>query len=234
MEQTAGRPLHSDMMIKICGLKDADNIAEIAYLTPMLMGFIFYRKSPRFAGELNPDVVKSLPSFVRPVGVFVDSSIEYVDEICRRYGIGIVQLHGSESPEYCMKLKEAGYVVFKAVGVDGAVDWETLRPYTDSVTMFLFDTSSPQHGGTGRKFDWNLLADYPLGTPYLLSGGIGPDDVDNIISAMRPGMAGIDINSRFESEPGVKDMKRLIDFILKLRQYNEKEPSTKPFWEKGE
>lgn len=233
-EKTKGRkPFHADMMIKICGMKDEDNIRMIEYLTPMLMGFIFYPKSPRYAGALAPEAVKGLPKFVRPVGVFVDASEEKIVETCCRYGIGIVQLHGSESPEVCRRLKERGFVVFKAVGMDSSIDWESLRGYEGNVDLFLFDTRCPSHGGSGKKFDWDLLEGYPLSVPYLLSGGISPEDTDAIIAAMRPGMAGIDINSGFETEPGVKDFQKLVDFILKLRSYNEREPSSIPFWEKG-
>lgn len=212
---------HKDRIIKICGMKEPDNIRRVAWLTPMLMGFIFYEKSPRYAGNLDTEVVKGLPKFIKPVGVFVNTDPEEVEETCNKYGITTIQLHGEESPEECRELKEKGFKVFKAFGIRPPFNWEDLREYEVAVDMFVFDTFCQAKGGSGRKFDWALLDDYPLSTPYLLSGGIGPDDTDKILKAMRPKMAGIDLNSRFETEPGVKDIHKLTHFILSLRSYNE-------------
>lgn len=230
-DSKTSRPQHADMMIKICGMRDPDNIAAVASLTPMLMGFIFHEASPRDASGLDPDVIKSLPPFIRPVGVFVDKSTDEVTSVCDRYGIKIVQLHGAESPAQCRELKEKGYTVFKATGIADASDLKGLKEYEGNVDMFLFDTKSERHGGTGVKFDWGLLETYDMDVPYLLSGGICEDDTDAIVEAMRPGMAGIDINSRFETSPGIKDLNKLINFILSLRKFNEHEPNTTPFWE---
>lgn len=212
---------HRDRIIKVCGMKDADNIRKVARLLPMLLGFIFYEKSPRYAGGLDPEVVRSLPDFITPVGVFVDSSMREIKEVCRRYGISTVQLHGNESPETCRNLKADGLTVFKAFGIKPRPDWTEMSPYDGVADMFVFDTFCECKGGSGRQFEWSLLENYPLSTPYLLSGGIGPEDVDKVLSAVRPKMAGVDINSRFESEPGVKDIDKLIHFILLLRKHNE-------------
>lgn len=206
----------SEMLIKVCGMKKEDNIRMAVSLGPSLMGFIFYRKSPRYAGGLDPEVVKSLPESVSPVAVFVDAAEEEIEEVCNRYGISIIQLHGAESPEMCRRMRDKGFTVFKAVGIHPDFDWKELEAYRGCVDIFLFDTHCAAHGGSGRKFDWSLLRDYPLNVPYLLSGGIGPDDTDTIKGAMRPGMVGIDINSGFETEPGVKDCKRLQEFISKF------------------
>lgn len=213
--------LHKDRIIKICGMKDADNIRKVARLLPMLLGFIFYEKSPRYAGGLDPEVVRSLPDFITPVGVFVDASISEIVDTCSRYGISTIQLHGNESPEICRSLKGHGLTVFKAFGIKQRPDWTEMSSYEGTAEMFVFDTFCKCKGGSGRKFEWHMLENYPLSTPYLLSGGIGPEDVDNVLSAVRPKMAGVDINSRFESEPGVKDIDKLIHFILSLRKHNE-------------
>lgn len=220
------------MFIKVCGMREPKNIAQVAALTPMLMGFVFYEKSPRYAGNLDAQVVKSLPSFVTPVALFVDESVDKMVRICSKYSIDTVQLHGSESPDVCKQLVNKGFTVFKAAALTSADDLAALKAYEDIVTLFVFDTKAQTvaHGGTGRKWDWSLLADYNLTTPYLLSGGIGPDDVDRIVAAMRPGMVGIDINSRFETAPGVKDIMLLTRFFLSLRKFNEHEPSKIPFW----
>ncbi len=227
-----GESLHSDKIIKICGLREPDNIRKIAALTPMLMGFIFYDKSPRYAGDLDPAVVRNLPTYVRPVAVFVNATEEEIDSICSKYGIRIIQLHGNESPEFCRKMQDKGYIVFKAIGIGEEKTLDKIKKYEGNVTLFLFDTATPAHGGSGKKFDWSILDHYPFDTPYLLSGGIGPDDVDSIVAAVRPMMAGIDVNSAFEDEPGIKNIRKLLNFILTLRKYNETEPSSVPFWEK--
>ncbi len=226
------QPLHSEMMIKVCGLKDADNIRQVAALTPMMMGFIFFRDSPRYAGDLDPEVVRSLPEFVRRVGVFVNATADEIRETCARYGINILQLHGDESPEFCRALRESGFTVFKAIAVGSPDDLEPLAGYQGCVDMFVFDTKSPLRGGSGQQFDHTILENYDLDIPYLLGGGIGPDDIPVIVAAMRPHMAGIDINSRFEVSPGVKNLRMLINFILSLRTYNEYESDNTPFWEK--
>lgn len=226
---------HIDRVVKICGMREPDNIADVAALTPMLMGFIFYDKSPRYAADLDPEVVRTLPHYVHPVGLFVNEQPARIVLTCERFGIDIVQLHGDESPEFCQGLRNCGLTVFKALNISNADDLQRTLDYADSVDAFVFDTKSADgaRGGTGRKFDWSVLDGYALDVPYLLSGGIGPDDVDSVIAAMRPQMAGIDINSRFETAPGHKDIAALASFLVKLRNFNEDEqPTETPFWTK--
>jgi phosphoribosylanthranilate isomerase len=209
------------MVIKVCGMRQPDNIRDVASLHPMLMGFIFHPGSPRDASELDPEVVRQLPAYIKPVGVFVDRPVDTMAATALRYGLQAVQLHGHETPAQCAEMRRLGLMVIKAVGVDRSVNWDDYAPYVGSVDLLLLDNKTPAHGGSGQKFDWSLLDSYPLAARYLLSGGIGPDDVDAIVSAMRPGLAGIDINSRFETAPGLKDINRLLHFILQLRTYNE-------------
>ncbi|MDE6353146.1 MAG: phosphoribosylanthranilate isomerase [Muribaculaceae bacterium] len=220
------------MIIKICGMRYPENIDEITPLMPMMMGFIFYPGSPRDATGLDESVVKNLPAYIRPVAVTVNKTYDEIIYLCEKYGFKIVQLHGDETPELCQRLKDAGLVVFKAIAVGDSFDRSLLDRYQKSVDLFLFDTKSDKRGGSGKKFSWNLLDSYDLDVPYLLSGGISPDDAEAVIDAVRPGMAGIDINSRFEDTPGHKDLEKLIKFIVKLRTYNEYEPTKVPFWEK--
>lgn len=219
-------------MIKVCGMADPRNIRTVSALAPMLMGFIFYKPSPRNACGLDPQAVKSLPSFVTPVGVFVNEDPEVIIDTCHRYGIDTVQLHGDESPDVCRQLRDSGLYVLKAWGVSESTDWSALAPYEEVVEMFVLDTATPSRGGSGAKYDWSLLDTYPLSTPYLLSGGIGPCDTEAIISAMGPRMAGVDVNSRFETSPGVKNPLSLATFIAQLRNFNENEPTPVPFWKK--
>lgn len=226
---------HKDMIIKVCGNCRPDNIEQVASLTPMLMGFIFYAGSPRSAIGLDPAVVKALPSFIRPVGVFVDATEEEILSTVARYGIRIVQLHGRNEPiALAHRLRQHCLTVFRACSPDpDAPDpWAALAPWAGAADMLVLDTPCPTHGGSGCKWDWSLLASYPYATPYLISGGIGPDDIPAIVDAMRPPMAGIDVNSRFETAPGVKNLSTLIHFTTQLRAYNEDESTPIPFWEK--
>ena len=215
---------------------EPDNIAQVACLTPMLMGFIFWEGSPRNAIGISRDVFDNLPPYVRSVGVFVNAPLEEIIETSSRYGIRVVQLHGEESPQFCKELRDKGYAVIKAVKVPAGANkffLSLLEPYRECVDMLLFDTSGSNPGGNGSKFDRAVLDDYTLGIPYMLSGGIGPDDVETVKAAMKPGLAGIDLNSRFETAPGHKDVTRLANFILQLRKLNENEPIDRPFWEKA-
>ncbi len=207
-----------ELAVKVCGMRQAENVAQVALLAPTLMGFIFYPRSPRYAAGMPPAVVRGLPASIRPVGVFVNAPTEEIVSVCRDYGIETVQLHGGETPEQCRELKAAGLSVFKAVGVDADTSWEELRPYCGDVEMFVLDTKTAAYGGSGKKFDWGMLDDYPFDTPYLLSGGISPDDLGDILAGMRPMMAGVDLNSRFETAPGIKDISKLTKFITTLRK----------------
>lgn len=207
------------MIIKICGLADPDNIRLISQLHPTIMGFIFYAPSPRNACALLPSIVNALPEDIQRAGVFVDAPVSHIIHTASRYGLHSVQLHGKETPDMCKSLKNSGLKVMKAIGVDNDIDWEMLKPYEGAIDMFVFDTLTAIHGGSGRKFDWKLLQNYTLATPYLLSGGIGPDDTEAITyaSGRLPLMAGVDINSRFEISPGVKNPQLIANFINSIK-----------------
>ena len=206
------------MKTKICGLAVPENIHTIARQHPDMMGFIFYAPSPRNACALMPSEVNKLPREIKRVGVFVDAPVDHILHTASRYGLDIIQLHGKETPESCRALRHAGLGVIKAIGIYPDVDWDALKTYEGAVDMFVFDTLTAIHGGSGRKFDWKLLGNYNLSIPYLLSGGIGPDDADAVNEAYSqlPLMAGVDINSRFETAPGEKNPALVADFINKL------------------
>ena len=211
------------MMIKVCGMREPANIRAVESLGPSLMGFIFHDGSPRCAAGVDPEVVRNLANGVRPVGVFVNRSADYIDKTCREYGIGIVQLHGDETPGDCRELSRRGYEVMKAIAVTPHIDWEAYRRYEGVVSMFVLDSSSPRRGGSGCKFDWSVLRGYPLSVPYLLGGGIGPDDASLVAATAYPGMAGVDLNSRFEESPGLKNPDILRSFIVSLGKTEENE-----------
>lgn len=206
--------------LKICGMKLPDNILELAALQPDYMGFIFYRPSKRFVDGLTPSFVKDLPAGIKKTGVFVDEELHKVAEMALLYGLDAVQLHGEEPVKYCMALKgllaERGIELIKAFGVDEHFDFSKLAAYVSSVDYFLFDTQTPDHGGSGKQFDWKLLAAYPLDKPYFLSGGIGPEHVAALKAIDDPRLYAIDVNSKFELAPGLKDIDRLKIFKTQL------------------
>jgi phosphoribosylanthranilate isomerase len=206
------------MVIKVCGMRNNTNIAEVAALKPDWMGFIFYPKSQRFVGE-NFD--EALPVSVMPeistVGVFVNEEYEKMEFLAKKYQFDYVQLHGNESPNYCRRIKDEGFKVLKAFGIQAGFDWQSINEYQDACDYFLFDTSTKNYGGSGQKFDWNLLKDYTLPKKFILSGGIGPNDWQVIKDSFHPMMAGIDINSQFETEPGLKNVQALKTFIQNVR-----------------
>ncbi|MBI5914746.1 MAG: phosphoribosylanthranilate isomerase, partial [Bacteroidetes bacterium] len=194
------------MQLKICGLKHPANVRQLLTLEPGYLGFIFYKKSPRYVGEVaDLDWVKNLPGPARKVGVFVNEAVEVMKNIAEALGLHIVQLHGEESPTVCKLLKMSDLEVWKAFGVDEDFDFEKTVAYSGVCDKFLFDTKGKNRGGNGVAFDWEQLEKYDGETPFVLSGGVGPEftisDFRFRIS-VKPEI--IDINSRFETEPGLK------------------------------
>jgi phosphoribosylanthranilate isomerase len=206
------------MIIKICGMRDRANISDVAALKPDWMGFIFYPPSKRYVGEnFNPEIVKSLMPEIQTIGVFVNKAYEDMIEIARKYDFDMVQLHGNESPEYCHSAHDAGFDVIKAFGIHPDFDWSMLESYANVCKYFLFDTSTKAYGGSGKQFDWRILKGYSLPNPFILGGGIGPDDTEAIKTINMQQFAGIDINSCFEIQPAMKDTQRITQFISKIR-----------------
>ena len=198
------------MIVKVCGMRDAENIREVEALGIDLMGFIFWPKSSRYASE-RPAY---LPTNCKRVGVFVDENIEVVKKIAQDYALDYIQLHGNETPDYCALLK--GHKLIKAFNIATAEDFEQTKPYEGLVNYFLFDTKGKSVGGNGTKFDWSVLDDYHGTTPFILSGGIGPDDAARIRSFHHPQLAGIDLNSKFEDAPALKNIQKLKTFLEQL------------------
>jgi len=203
------------MIIKVCGMRDAANIRELELLDIDWMGFIFYPGSSRYVGRN----LSYIPSKVKKIGVFVDQDPQIVRERAKQNQLDAIQLHGNEPPWYCINLREEGYRIIKSFGIDedGFVPTAQLDAYEGKCDYFLFDRKTMLHGGSGRKFDWSRLADYPGDTPFLLSGGISSEDVEEIKSFVHPRFAGIDINSRFEIEPALKDIEMIKEFVKQLR-----------------
>jgi phosphoribosylanthranilate isomerase len=197
--------------LKICGMKLPANIAEVVALQPDYTGFIFYPGSKRFIGELDPSLIKNIPSTIKTTGVFVNEKLETVKNAIVTYNLKAVQLHGQESIAYCGALK--GYAeVIKAFGIDENFDFTTLDEYQAYTDYFLFDTQTPDHGGSGKTFSWQLLENYKNGKPYFLSGGIGVDQLAELEMIKDERLYAIDVNSKFELSPGLKDTVLLSTF----------------------
>lgn len=205
------------MKIKICGMRDSQNIEQVAALQPDYLGFIFYPKSPRYAASVDKTVLAALSSSIKKVGVFVNESVEQMRQTALEYGLDVLQLHGGETPLQCLQLREEGFIIFKAFSIAEESDFQILEDYDGCCDYFLFDTKTPQHGGSGQKFDWNLLDRYQGSTPFFLSGGIDLDDVEAIKNIKHPKFVALDINSRFELEPALKDVSKLEQFFDKVK-----------------
>ena len=218
------------MKLKVCGMKYQENIAEVAGLQPDYMGFIFYEKSARFVETDTPEIRKN----IKKTGVFVNASIEAITKQVSKHNLQAVQLHGNESPEFCDTLRHAELVsashyknlkqvqveVIKVFSIKDEFDFSVLEPYENSCDYYLFDTKGRLPGGNGYTFDWSVLENYPSTKPYFLSGGIGLEETEEVLSFLgKPASKycyAIDVNSSFEIKPGLKNIEKLTAFKNKL------------------
>ena len=205
---------HPNYIIKVCGMTNGENIRQTEQLGVDFIGFIFYPRSPRFLFEMPT----YLPVRSRRIGVFVNESKDNILMYADRFGLDYIQLHGNESPEYCHNLQAAGMKLIKAFSIATPRDLSSVSAYEGLCQYYLFDTKTPQYGGSGNQFDWTLLNRYTGNTPFLLSGGINQYSAAAIRNFHHPRIAGVDINSRFESSPGLKDIGRIQTFIRELRR----------------
>jgi len=210
------------MKIKVCGLKHPENIAQVAALSPDYMGFIFYDRTPRFVDDLPVEAISSIPSAIIKTAVFVNESIERITELVNEYGFNAIQLHGSENADFCSNFKGKVTVV-KAFGLNADFDFKQLNAYAGKVDFFLFDTKTDLHGGSGKTFDWAILDNYQLDIPFFLSGGIDVDNLPEIKTITHPRFFGVDLNSRFETEPALKNITKLEKAFKVLKQFDTNE-----------
>ena len=196
-------------------MREADNIREVEQLGIDLMGFIFWPKSSRYVSE-RPDY---LPERCKRVGVFVDEAPEQIKRIAGDYTLDYIQLHGHETPEQISHLLPLAShrSLIKAFNIATAADFAVTKAYEGVVDCFLFDTKGKCVGGNGEKFDWRVLDDYAGKTPFILSGGIGPDDAGRVNNFHHPQCIGIDLNSRFESAPALKDVQEISRFLKEMK-----------------
>ncbi|MCX2762458.1 phosphoribosylanthranilate isomerase [Aquimarina muelleri] len=213
-------------------MKFPENIQEVTLLQPDYLGFIFYEKSPRnFEGK-----ILAIPSTIKKTGVFVDTSIDFILQKVKQYDFQAIQLHGNESAAYCQDLKDTlisddrphrflkpvrsseddKIKIWKVFSIKDTFDFDVLKPYEGIVDCFLFDTKGKEKGGNGYTFDWSVLKNYSSSTPFILSGGIGLEETDSILSFLKGPesnyLYAIDVNSRFEIEPGLKNIEKLKEF----------------------
>lgn len=199
-------------------MRDLRNIREVADLGPDYLGFIFFPGSKRYVGA-SPDLnlFREAGPAIQKVGVFVNEKPDALMELAGRFGLNAVQLHGSESPHDCQIIRQQGVKVIKSFGVDAKFQFAALLPYLACCDYFLFDTKSDQHGGTGKKFDWGKIGEYSGRVPFFLSGGIGMEDAGAIKEIRHPALYAIDINSRFEDAPGMKNTELIRSFIKEIK-----------------
>jgi len=214
-------------------MRDADNIRAVKESGVDWMGFIFWPDSPRYVQQISsragiiPDYssLTDLDTLPKRVGVFVDDMPQNIVTRVVNYQLDIVQLHGNESPVMIDNLRRTldpdihpGIEIMKALSISSAEDLQRYHDYVGHVDYFLFDTKTPLVGGSGKQFDWSVLDGYDGDVPFLLSGGIGPDDVERVKSLSHPKLLGIDLNSRFETAPAMKDVELLRQFVAAVRE----------------
>ena len=208
----------AELKIKVCGMKDTGNIRNLVKCDPDLIGFIFFAGSKRYIRDHNPEIFGIIPDGIKKVGVFVNETVEEIKRIIKHLGLDIAQLHGDETPGECNDLRDSGIPVIKAFRISDSIENKILEDYVSFCDYFLFDTHDAGFGGTGKQFDWTALDGYRMPTPYFLSGGIGPENIEEIFMLNQPALAGLDINSRFETEPGIKDIHKVGHFIQSIRR----------------
>jgi len=206
------------MEIKVCGMREPENIRElIDQVKPDWVGLIFYPKSPRFVSDQSSNQIAGFP--VKKVGVFVNEAEAQILKRIKDFDLSAVQLHGQETPDFVESLsKKTSAEIWKVISVQDQIDWQSLKSYLPFVSKFLFDTATSVHGGSGQKFDWKVLETYPFDKGFLLSGGLDEESVEEIsaLDIKLPQLQGVDLNSKFEDSPGMKNIGILKKFKKRL------------------
>lgn len=202
------------MIVKVCGMREPENIRAVEQTGTDLMGFIFFARSARYVSA-RPNY---LPERCKRIGVFVNETTENILLKAAAFGLHGIQLHGKETPEQCRKLKAEGLEVIKAFPIATEKELQPVICYEGICDYFLFDTACAGYGGSGKAFDWNVLQAYQGSTPFLLSGGLRPDSLDSLLQFRHEKWAGIDLNSGFELAPARKDATLLDTFIKQVKQ----------------
>lgn len=206
------------MKVKVCGMREHQNIQELIKTAPDFIGFIFYPISKRYVGDDWPvSHVQQIPETIQKVGVFVNARLDFLEASVHKYQLDWVQLHGNESVDYCTAVKDMDINTIKVFSMDEDFRTQHVHPFKAVSDMFLFDTKTVGYGGSGEKFSWELLASAEVGKPFLLSGGIGPEDIEIVKQFNHPDLIGVDINSRFEVNPGFKNVNQVKTFMKNIK-----------------
>lgn len=205
------------MKVKVCGMTRLEQLRQLQELGVDYAGLIFFAGSKRYAGEALKDEQAAIRELtIKRVGVFVNTELEVIQQAIADYGLTAVQLHGDETDEFCLELMDKAKVI-KVFRIGGEVAIDSLvAPFQNACHYFLFDTDTSSYGGSGKQFDWDILKEASIGKPFFLSGGIGPADAEKVKAFQHPYLYAVDINSRFETDPGVKDMDKVKQFINEL------------------
>ena len=207
--------MNTNLKIKVCGMKNMENIHAVLLLEPDYIGFIFYPKSVRFMDKALP---KNLTfGNTKKTGVFVNENMETILKTANKYSLDAIQLHGNETPEMCEKIKTYKYQVIKVFSVDDDFNFNNCKAYNNVCDLFLFDTKGKLHGGNGVTFNWKKLEEYTLEKSFLLSGGISLEHTQELIKIKHKKLLGVDINSKFENNKGLKNIKQLNSFFYEVR-----------------
>jgi len=211
----------SNIKLKVCGMRYSMNVKEVAESGPDILGFIFYPPSPRYLPpEIAGEITGKVPAGIEKAGVFVNEDLDEVIRLSNELKLDYVQLHGAETPEMCAVIREQGFNVIKVFGIDERFDFNVLNPYKEHVNYFLFDTKSPKHGGTGLSFEWKILDKYDGELPFFLSGGIDLEHLGRIEELTTRNLFALDVNSRFELSPGMKDLYKVRKLVDRLQVFS--------------
>jgi phosphoribosylanthranilate isomerase len=205
--------------VKVCGLNDPSNVKAISESGADFIGFIFYPGSKRYVGDY-PDkmLFANVSAGIKKTGVFVNEESKMILESAKSSELEVIQLHGDESVDYCKFLKASGLSIIKTFRVGKDFDPGITDQYSDACDYFLFDTKDEYHGGSGHKFNWRILGNYYFKKPFFLSGGIGPEDSGIAATIVNQQFYAVDVNSRFEIFPGIKDAVRVKNFINEIKR----------------
>lgn len=207
------------MVVKVCGITSVEQISQLCKLHIVYVGLIFYPPSPRyFMGKIHPDELAEISTQIKLTGVFVNEDSRLVKEMIEKYHLKAVQLCGSESAGDCELLRQYAEVIKVVHSNDDGINTDAIKSYGSAVDYLLFDTKSPGFGGSGKKFNWSALSESNIEKPFFLSGGISVDDADGINRLQTPKPFGVDLNSRFEISPGIKDMEKIKQFVNQLNR----------------
>jgi phosphoribosylanthranilate isomerase len=204
------------MDLKICGMRETKNIIDVASLRPQYLGFIFYPQSPRFVGKhfRMPYVDPS----IKKVGVFVNATTESIVETVHQYSLDLIQLHGHESAEQCNELKAYNVLIIKAFSVADKLEVSHINRYHEAADFFLFDTKGKYFGGNAQRFDWSILQAYDQRTPFFLSGGLKPENVEEANALKEMNIVALDVNSGVEIRPALKDVEKVKQVIEQVKK----------------